>query len=138
MFFLRFGGIMPLFLIFIIFNNHSHSTTIHSFALHHSPWPVFLYPHRFFAQQEKNLHEVPSRESNSGLPYSKPTRYQLSHAAPYVALRICFLIHLVHPCGVGVAPLLLDLEADVSSWRTITSIMLRLKSMILVHSVGNS
>jgi hypothetical protein len=25
---------------------------------------------------------VPSRESNSGLPYSKPTRYQLSHAAP--------------------------------------------------------
>jgi hypothetical protein len=40
-----------------------------------------LYPHRFFAQQEKNLHEVPSRESNSGLPYSKPTRYQLSHAA---------------------------------------------------------
>jgi hypothetical protein len=26
---------------------------------------------------------VPRRESNSGLPYSKPTRYQLSHAAPY-------------------------------------------------------
>jgi hypothetical protein len=25
---------------------------------------------------------VPSRESNSGLPSSKPTRYQLSHAAP--------------------------------------------------------
>jgi hypothetical protein len=74
---------MPLFLIFIIFNNHSHSTIIHSFILHHSPRPVFLYPHRFFAQQEKNLHEVPSRESNSGLPYSKPTRYQLSHAAPW-------------------------------------------------------
>jgi hypothetical protein len=53
---------MPLFLIFIIFNNHSHSTIIHSFVLHHSPRPVFLYPHRFFAQQEKNLHEVPSRE----------------------------------------------------------------------------
>jgi hypothetical protein len=66
---------MPLFLIFIIFNNHSHSTIIHSFILHHSPRPVFLYPHRFFAQQEKNLHEVPSRELNSGLPYSKPTRY---------------------------------------------------------------
>jgi hypothetical protein len=29
----------------------------------------------------KNLPVVPSRESNSGLPYSKPTRYQLSHAA---------------------------------------------------------
>jgi hypothetical protein len=29
-----------------------------------------------------DLPVVPSRESNSGLPYSKPTRYQLSHAAP--------------------------------------------------------
>jgi hypothetical protein len=43
---------------------------------------VFLYPHRFFAQQEKNLHRVPSREWNLGLPYSKPTNYQLSYAAP--------------------------------------------------------
>ncbi len=25
---------------------------------------------------------VPSRDSNSGLPYSKPTRYNLSHTAP--------------------------------------------------------
>ncbi len=30
----------------------------------------------------KDLPVVPSRESNSGLPSSKPTRYQLSHAAP--------------------------------------------------------
>ncbi len=29
----------------------------------------------------RNLHGVPSRDSNSGLPYSKPARYQLSHAA---------------------------------------------------------
>ncbi len=63
---------MPLFLIFIIFNNHLHSKIIHSFILHHSPRPVFLYPLRFFAQQEKNL---------PGVPYSKPTHYQLSHAA---------------------------------------------------------
>jgi hypothetical protein len=28
---------------------------------------------------------VPSRDSNSGPPYSSPTRYQLSHAAPYWA-----------------------------------------------------
>ncbi len=27
---------------------------------------------------------VPIRDSNSGLPYSKPTRYYLSHAAPCV------------------------------------------------------
>ncbi len=59
------------------FNNHSHGTIIHSFILHHSPRPVFLYPHRFFAQQEKNLHGVPSRESNLG----QPRNYQLSHAA---------------------------------------------------------
>jgi hypothetical protein len=30
----------------------------------------------------EDLPVVPSQESNSGLPYSKPTRSQLSHAAP--------------------------------------------------------
>ncbi len=29
-----------------------------------------------------NLHGVPSRDSNSGLPYIKPMCYQLSHTAP--------------------------------------------------------
>jgi hypothetical protein len=28
---------------------------------------------------------VPSRESNLGLPYSKPTHYYLSNAAPYLS-----------------------------------------------------
>ncbi len=46
--------------------------------------PLFLYPHRCFAQQEKNLHGVPSQESNSGLPNSKQTYYQLSFAVPYL------------------------------------------------------
>ncbi len=32
----------------------------------------------------KTLPVVPSRESNTGLPYSKPTPYQLSHAAPWL------------------------------------------------------
>jgi hypothetical protein len=31
----------------------------------------------------KHLHVVPSRESNSALPYSKPTRYQLSHTSSF-------------------------------------------------------
>ncbi len=31
----------------------------------------------------KNLPGVPSRDLNSGLPYSRPAHYQLSHAAPY-------------------------------------------------------
>ena len=33
----------------------------------------------------EDLPVVPSRESNSGLPYSKPTRCQLSHAAPQLS-----------------------------------------------------
>ncbi len=32
----------------------------------------------------KTLPVVPSRESNPGLPYSKPTRYHLNHAAPFL------------------------------------------------------
>ncbi len=31
-----------------------------------------------------NLLGVPSRDSNSGLPYSKPEHYNLSYAAPYI------------------------------------------------------
>ncbi len=34
-----------------------------------------------------NLHGVPSRESNSGLPYSNPTHFQMSYAAPLNELR---------------------------------------------------
>jgi hypothetical protein len=35
----------------------------------------------------KNLPGVPSRDLNSGLPYSRPARYQLSYAAPYTVTR---------------------------------------------------
>jgi hypothetical protein len=70
---------MALFLIFVISNSYSYSTIIHSFILHHSPRPAVLYPHRLFAY---SLHGVPSRDSNYGMPYSKPTHYQLSYAAP--------------------------------------------------------
>jgi hypothetical protein len=35
---------------------------------------------------------VPNRDSNFGLPYSKPTRYYLSHAAPHaMTILFCFL-----------------------------------------------
>jgi hypothetical protein len=30
---------------------------------------------------------VPSRDSNPGLPYSKPARYYLSHTAPYAIIK---------------------------------------------------
>jgi hypothetical protein len=69
----------------------------HSFCL----FFIFLYIHTIIQSHSYNtfaevslhlliacklsgtdLPVVPSRESNSGLPSSKPTRYQLSHAAP--------------------------------------------------------
>ncbi len=60
-------------------------TYIHTFIQSHSSVAIRCglspFLHRLFAQWG-NLPVVPSRESNSGLPYSKPTRYQLSHAAP--------------------------------------------------------
>jgi hypothetical protein len=45
-------------------------------------WGSSTFRHRWPA------HRVSSRESNSGLPYIKPTHYQLSNAAPYWATRI--------------------------------------------------
>ncbi len=45
----------------------------------------------------RNLHGVPSRDLNSGLPHSKPACYQLSHAAPSATLhpeRWTFLIYM--------------------------------------------
>jgi hypothetical protein len=59
---------MPLFLMFIIFDTHSYSTFIDSFAK--ASVLISSYPY------------TPSRESNSGLPYSKPANCQLSYAAP--------------------------------------------------------
>ncbi len=67
------------FCLFFIFSN------IHTIIQSHS--------HNTFAEASlhlliacklsgTDLPVVPSRESNSGLPSSKPTRYQLSHAAP--------------------------------------------------------
>ncbi len=66
---------------YFITNIHSynHIHTVHlSVAIR---WGRSPLPHRLYAQWE-----TPPcmwcRESNSGLPYSKPTRYQLSHATP--------------------------------------------------------
>ncbi len=75
---------MPLFLfIFFIFCN------IHTIIQSHS-YNTFAEAslHLLIASKLSgtDLPEVPSRESNSGLPSSKPTRYQLSHAAPRLYL----------------------------------------------------
>jgi hypothetical protein len=64
-------------------------TYIHSFIQSHS-YNTFIHRHSLrplsissslVCSVGKNLPVVPSRELNSDLPYSKPTRYQLSHAA---------------------------------------------------------
>ncbi len=63
---------------------------------------------------------MPSRESNSGLPYSKPTRYQLSHAAfgGTKPLFIIFLHYLhsytfIHTQSLSSSPVSSSLQAQV-------------------------
>ena len=74
-------------------------TYIHSFIQSHS-CNTFIHRHllrplsissSLVCSVGKHLPVVPRRESTSGLPYSKPTRYQLSHAAPlsHTAPRLC-------------------------------------------------
>jgi hypothetical protein len=78
----------PLFLfIFEILQNIQY--------IHSIPFIYYIHPssfaevplHFLIAGQlsGKNLPGVPSRESKSGLPYSKPTHCQLSYAAPFLS-----------------------------------------------------
>jgi hypothetical protein len=82
-FFLRFGGRMSLFL-YIYF---SIFVTIHTFIqplihnIRRGPSP-YLHSCRLIG---RNLQGVRSRDSNSGLPYSRPAHYHLSCAAPYLS-----------------------------------------------------
>ncbi len=74
------------FCLFFIFYN------IHTY-IHPITFIQYIYPSPFaeaslhlliaFKLSGEDIPVVPSRESNSGLPSSKPTHYQLSHAAPY-------------------------------------------------------
>ncbi len=70
----RFGGMMPLFLfILILYSTYIHSIT---FIQYIRPSSFAVVPlHLLIAGQLgwKNLPGVPSRETNSGLPYALPT-----------------------------------------------------------------
>ncbi len=70
------------FLTFIIFNIHSYNTIIRYIL---TSFIIFwgLYSCIFIASpiSKRSLYGVPIRESNSGLPYSKPTHYHW--ATPY-------------------------------------------------------
>ncbi len=84
----RFGGMMARCLfIFHIFITFIHSIT---FIKYIDPSPFAgVSLHLFIARKlsGKYLPVVPRRESNSCLPYSKPTCYQLSYAAPWTEPR---------------------------------------------------
>ncbi len=79
-----------IYFFFICYNMHTvhafiQSHSYNTFIRHHSPGLLSISS-SLVGSVGKNLPLVPSRESNSGLPYSKPTRYQLSHAAPFFGL----------------------------------------------------
>jgi hypothetical protein len=73
-----------LFVYFSYFTMYIHSfnhilTTHLSVAIR---WGLSPFLHRFEAQWE-SLPVVPSRESNSGLPYSKPTPHHTQYGAAF-------------------------------------------------------
>jgi hypothetical protein len=75
----QYATLFVYFLYFITYIQHNYSITfIQSIRRGLSP-----SPHRLWLSG-KDLPVVPSRESNPGLPSSKPTRYQLSHAATFL------------------------------------------------------
>jgi hypothetical protein len=89
----RYGGIMPLFMIFIIFNNHSHSTIIHTFILRNSPRPepVFLNVYGAPESIPRNEFRQPMGRYDNPLP--------LRFLAPIDSLKIpaqpsCILSHV--------------------------------------------
>ncbi len=74
---------MPLFLFIFCILRYTYIYWI-TFTQYIYPSPFAeVSLHIFMADQLSGKTEpVPSRESNSGLPYSMPTLYQLSNAAP--------------------------------------------------------
>ncbi len=72
------SGLMPLFLHSFFFY------TIDTFIQHsyiNIRWCLSPYLHSCWLSGQ-NFHGVPSRDSNLGLPYSKPAHYHMRHAAP--------------------------------------------------------
>ncbi len=74
-----------LLYIFIFLLQYIHS---YNHSLNNIRWGPSPFLHSCWLSG-RNLPGVPSRDSNSGLPYSKPALYQLSCAAPYAAVHFC-------------------------------------------------
>ncbi len=66
---------MPLFFVYFFFLHYIHSY-YHSFITFAEGPSSYLHSCRLSG---RNLHGVPSRDSNSGLPYSKSAHYLVTH-----------------------------------------------------------
>ncbi len=84
--FLRFSSCCHSFYLFYLFQLHTFIITFIQYIYDLSiGYPsIHQFHHCLFAQRE-NLPGVPSRDSNSGMPYSRPAHYQLSYAAPLLS-----------------------------------------------------
>jgi hypothetical protein len=60
-----------------------------------------VYPQRFFAQQEKNLHGMPGRESNYGLPLQQADALPTEPRRTQIEGRVAILAVLLSD-GIGV------------------------------------
>ncbi len=114
-----------------------HSITFIKY-IHPSPFaevPLhFLIAGQFSGQ---NLPWVPSRESMSGLPYSKPTYYQLSFAAPYLATPHPTELHrtlLSYAALYWVTPHPLSYAANSELRRTLMSYVAQLRRTLLSYA----
>jgi len=109
---------MPLFLYFLFFcyNTYNHSRI----TIAKGPSP-YLHSCRLSG---RNLPGVPSRDSNSGLPYSKPAHYQLSCAAPLLSCAAPLYIPVARRCRVAPNPVPnIDDSLSSCSWLTASSAM---------------
>ncbi len=79
---------------YYFFNIHSYNTITlrSSFIIRRGPSSWFLIASSL---SKWSLHGMPSRDSNSGLPYSKPTHYQLSCAASLCVLGFHIILCLI-------------------------------------------
>ncbi len=93
-FFLRFGGLMPLFFLPYWLSFHTYNTFTHSY-----PWTFAEAPlHSLIADQLSGSHlpEVPSRASNSGPPYSEPSATNWATPHPEPPLILIFAIQWIN------------------------------------------
>jgi hypothetical protein len=89
-FFLRLVAVCHSFCIFIFLSLFTIHTFIQS-LIHNICRGPYPYLHRCRLSAWAELQGVRSRDSNSGLPYTRPAHYHLSCAAPYLSCAAPYL-----------------------------------------------